>query len=217
VGIPGRNERRKAETRQKIMLAAAELFLERGYDGTSMEEISRSADVAIRTIYLHFESKAAVFLANFDAWMDEFVGLVGERSADESVDDAMARALDVMNERGWGLDLSVGDVPVLPVLPQFIGSGSPEIAGHMLQRWVAAIDELTRRFRTLSGAPTGSPEPRIEASAVFGAWMASILDFRERFESRTPGDSAHEVGIRAIRAYTAGLDATSAGTPAARG
>jgi AcrR family transcriptional regulator len=46
-----------------IVLAALELFTKYGYRKTSINDIARAAQVAKRTVYLHFENKAAVFLA----------------------------------------------------------------------------------------------------------------------------------------------------------
>jgi AcrR family transcriptional regulator len=46
-----------------IVLAALELFTQYGYRKTSIDDIAQAAQVAKRTVYLHFESKAAVFLA----------------------------------------------------------------------------------------------------------------------------------------------------------
>jgi len=46
-----------------IMTAALELFTQYGYRKTSINDIARLAQVAKRTVYLHFENKAAVFLA----------------------------------------------------------------------------------------------------------------------------------------------------------
>lgn len=202
---PGRNERRKAETRAKIVRAAQQLFGEKGYTATSMEDISTEADVAIRTIYLHFESKAAVLLAFFDDWMDDFVRLVGERTADESVDRAVDRALTTMKEAGWNDDTRVEDVKALHPLPTFVGGGSPEVAGHILQRWVAAQEELTERFRETLGLPVGSLLPRLEATAVFASWFASVFDFRARFAGQIGGDSSHDVGRVAVRSFVEGL------------
>lgn len=211
-----RNERRKAATRARIILAANTLFQERGYAATSMEDISTAADVAIRTIYLHFESKAAVLLAYFDDWLAEFVRLVGERPAGESVDDAVERALGALAASGWDDDKRTDEVSTLPPVLEFIGSGSPEIAGHMLQRWVAAQDELTERFRAASGSAADDLAPRVDATAVFAAWVTAILDFRARFATGVAGGSSHEVGLCAIRAFADGI-ATPPGTPAARG
>jgi len=46
-----------------IVLAALELFTRYGYRKTSIDDIAESAQVAKRTVYLHFENKAAIFLA----------------------------------------------------------------------------------------------------------------------------------------------------------
>lgn len=46
-----------------IVLAALELFTRYGYRKTSIDDIAGAAQVAKRTVYLHFKNKAAVFLA----------------------------------------------------------------------------------------------------------------------------------------------------------
>lgn len=201
----GRNDRRKARTRAQIITAANTLFHERGYAATSMEQIAIAADVAPRTIYLHFESKAAVIMAYFDDWLAEFVRLVALRELGEGVDDAVERALATMRADGWDDDNHIEDVAVLPPGVAFIGDDNPEIAGHMLHRWVAAQDELTERFRAATGAMPDAVEPRLEATAVFSAWLATLLDFRERFRTAREGDSTHEVGVAAIRAFARGI------------
>ena len=46
-----------------IVLAGLQLFTRYGYRKTSIDDIARAAQVAKRTVYLHFENKAAVFLS----------------------------------------------------------------------------------------------------------------------------------------------------------
>src|ERR1700722_4279910 len=46
-----------------IVLAGLRLFTQYGYRKTSIDDIAEAAHVAKRTVYLHFENKAAVFLA----------------------------------------------------------------------------------------------------------------------------------------------------------
>jgi AcrR family transcriptional regulator len=46
-----------------IVLAGLRLFTQYGYRKTSIDDVARAAQVAKRTVYLHFENKAAVFLA----------------------------------------------------------------------------------------------------------------------------------------------------------
>lgn len=46
-----------------IVLAALGLFAKYGYRKTSIDDIAKAAQVAKRMVYLHFENKAAVFVA----------------------------------------------------------------------------------------------------------------------------------------------------------
>ncbi|WP_147404197.1 TetR/AcrR family transcriptional regulator [Nocardia panacis] len=54
---PGRLERRKQQTRQRLMTAAQELFVRRGYEATTYDEIAQRADVARQTAFNHFPRK----------------------------------------------------------------------------------------------------------------------------------------------------------------
>ena len=58
-----RRDRRKAETRARLLAAARTLFARDGYDATRPQDIAREADVAIGTFYIHFADKRAAFLA----------------------------------------------------------------------------------------------------------------------------------------------------------
>jgi AcrR family transcriptional regulator len=57
---PGRRARKKARTRSEIYRAAMELFLARGYDAVTVDEVCRAADVAKGTFFLHFPTKDAL-------------------------------------------------------------------------------------------------------------------------------------------------------------
>jgi AcrR family transcriptional regulator len=54
-----------------IVLAGLRLFTQYGYRKTSIDDIALAAQVAKRTVYLHFENKAAVFLAILDYLGDQ--------------------------------------------------------------------------------------------------------------------------------------------------
>lgn len=47
----------KARTRARILRAATELFIQRGYRATSVDEVAKQAGVAKGTVYLHFKNK----------------------------------------------------------------------------------------------------------------------------------------------------------------
>ncbi|MET8160663.1 helix-turn-helix domain-containing protein [Sphaerisporangium sp. NPDC005289] len=52
-----------AETRERLLLAAAEVFAERGYDGTRVADIAAAAGVSNGALYAHFGSKAELLVA----------------------------------------------------------------------------------------------------------------------------------------------------------
>ena len=54
---------RKAESRRRLLDAARQLFVERGYHDTRPQDISKMAGVGHGTFYLHFGDKRACFLA----------------------------------------------------------------------------------------------------------------------------------------------------------
>ena len=55
----GRRERRRREVRDRLYDSAIELFLEQGYESTTMDEIANRADVARTTVFNHYARKSA--------------------------------------------------------------------------------------------------------------------------------------------------------------
>jgi len=62
-GEEGRTARKKREARERIIAAAAELFMEKGARAVSMDEVAQAADVARRTLFNYFESKEELLVA----------------------------------------------------------------------------------------------------------------------------------------------------------
>jgi len=62
---PSRMDRKKKETRQKIIAAGMELFIQQGFDAVTMEQIAEQADIAKGTLYNYFPIKEAIL----DAFM----------------------------------------------------------------------------------------------------------------------------------------------------
>lgn len=58
-----RRQAQAAQTRQDILTAAHQLFLERGYTGATLASIAQTAGVVVETIYRAFGSKAELFKA----------------------------------------------------------------------------------------------------------------------------------------------------------
>src|SRR3989442_12947936 len=56
-------QRRKAARPAEIVTAALEVFVQRGFAATRLEEVARRAGVTKGTVYLYFKSKEALFKA----------------------------------------------------------------------------------------------------------------------------------------------------------
>lgn len=57
-----RRQAQAAETRRQIVSAAAKLFAEQGYVGTTIEDIAQAAGIAVQTVYAAFGSKRAILI-----------------------------------------------------------------------------------------------------------------------------------------------------------
>ncbi len=55
---------RSREKHQQIFQAAARLFADQGYEGTSMDQIAEAAGVSKQTVYSHFGDKEGLFVAS---------------------------------------------------------------------------------------------------------------------------------------------------------
>lgn len=64
-----RRERKKEETKERILTAAFELFRQKGVEATTVEEISEKADVAKGTFFNYFPRKEAVFGYLSETWV----------------------------------------------------------------------------------------------------------------------------------------------------
>lgn len=88
----GLREINATRTKAMIVDAAMGLFLEGGYDGTTMEDIAHRADIGTSTLYRYFPTKESVvagFLGDPGFMADE----VRDRPADESVEVALGHSL----------------------------------------------------------------------------------------------------------------------------
>lgn len=116
-----------AHKRRRIMAAIAELTAERGYEATKIADIVRRAGVARKTLYDNFEGKEEVFLAAFDAAVDE---------AMQRIEAECARI-----EGGWEERIEAG-------LAAFLGyiAEEPALARMCMIEALSATPAATERY-----------------------------------------------------------------------
>src|SRR4051812_9335790 len=80
-------------TRQAIIDAAFELFLERGYAATTVDDIAFAADVAPRTFFRYFPTKESVLFHDSEAKVEVIRERMMQRPAGESAAEAVFAVL----------------------------------------------------------------------------------------------------------------------------
>jgi TetR/AcrR family transcriptional repressor of nem operon len=147
---------RKAETRQRIVAAAAALFREHGIDGVGLDAIMREAGLTHGGFYLHFPSKEALVGAvsaeqlarSADRWTDI--------AATQPRAEALARIVSGYLDSRYAVQTDHGCV--LPAL------GS-ELARRPESR-VALTGSIRRMLAALARLMPGRSHARAEAAAM---------------------------------------------------
>jgi AcrR family transcriptional regulator len=79
---PGLRERKKQRTRQTILTAALELFSERGYANTTLEDIAEAAEVSTGTLFAYFPSKDEILLPEARSFYEQLKQRLEQRPPD---------------------------------------------------------------------------------------------------------------------------------------
>jgi AcrR family transcriptional regulator len=88
----GRRERRKLETRERLLAAGRALIAEGGTDAVKINDVTERADVGFGTFYTYFESKEALIAAVVAEAMERTATIIGMRAL-ESEDPAETAAI----------------------------------------------------------------------------------------------------------------------------
>ncbi|MEU0940181.1 MULTISPECIES: TetR family transcriptional regulator [unclassified Embleya] len=88
----GLRERKKERTREALVAAALELFLRKGYDATTIDEIVAAVEVSRRTFFRYFAGKEEVALARAIEFEALFLDALTARPAAEAPLTALRRA-----------------------------------------------------------------------------------------------------------------------------
>ena len=163
-------------TRRRILDTASDLFVEHGYAGTSIRDISERLGMTKGSLYYHFPSKEDLLLALlaplFQA-VDEFVAAARDRG--QVTHGLVRRLVDVLDEHG-------------PMLRSFLGDPSLERATMDRHRAPARFFELQE---ILGGGP--DDVAMLRARCALGVIHAGVL--APRVQDCTP-----EGGLLHIRA-----------------
>lgn len=89
-----RRDRKKRLTRERIVDAAVRLFLEQGYESTTVAQIAAAADVDPKTFFNYFRSKGEVIFDRPGLYDDALHGVIANRLPEERPGELLGRVLD---------------------------------------------------------------------------------------------------------------------------
>ncbi|NUU40670.1 TetR family transcriptional regulator [Tardiphaga robiniae] len=92
----GLRERKREQTLQRLTEAAMKLFLAKGYEATTLDDIAAAAEISRRSFFHYFASKEDVVVAWQDRSADALTAAIAERPADESMITAAENAILTM-------------------------------------------------------------------------------------------------------------------------
>lgn len=160
----GLRERKKRQTREQIFDAASRLFQQRGFDGVSVAEIARAADVSEVTVFNYFPTKEDLFYGGMQFFEEQLIESVRSRRSGDSALKAFRRKLLADTERLASKEGADGILRASRVV-----SASPAL----LARERDVVDRYTRQLAELLAEETGANEGDVEPLAVATALMAT--------------------------------------------
>jgi AcrR family transcriptional regulator len=157
-------------TRTRLLEAAAEVFGERGYDGTRVQEIARRAGLTTGAIYANFDGKADLLL--------EAIDTLGAHAIDALLFDVVSGRSPAETLLTMGVTLSApGDDQARALLFEALGAGrrDPDVA----RRLQAHFEQRARRLAQLveDGRAAGELAPDLDVAAAVRFCLALALGF----------------------------------------
>ncbi|MBB4254270.1 TetR family transcriptional regulator [Rhizobium sp. BK008] len=181
----GRRERKRRQTRERIENAAMALFLQRGFDATTIEDITEAADVSKRSFFDYFPSKEEVVFAWQDSFADRLMAEIAARPAEESSVEAVEAAITTtviasVDERGLALGELIRCTPALKARDQLkYAKLEQKLAEALLLRRGNDSEQRSRM--------------RVLAAIVIGALRVGGELWQQRPAGASPQAFAHEI------------------------
>lgn len=158
-----------------IIDAASMLFLENGFDGTSMDEVAKRAGVSKQTVYSHFSSKEQLFAESIHITIEKYFP---EQAVQEVRTHTLEADLTAVATRFARLLMSEDAMAMHRVLVSAAPRG-PELAQIF---WDAGPAEMIAKLSAFLKTWVDRGELEIDELEVAGAHLISLLKGKYHFE-----------------------------------
>ncbi|MEV5650190.1 TetR/AcrR family transcriptional regulator [Nocardia sp. NPDC052254] len=164
-------ERKKLRIRQALVDTALELFAERGFDHTTLDELCDAVDVSKRTFFRNFASKEDVAMAPLrDLWAAFLEDLASRESGTGSLfrtlRDSLLTAVDRMPADGW---------PARAARSHRLAQSTPSMAANNLQFCDRTVREALVILRDRFGTDSSTDQrPRLALDIAVAAFHRAL-------------------------------------------
>jgi AcrR family transcriptional regulator len=202
---PGVRDRKKAETRLAISNIATRLFVERGFENVSVDDIAREADVARKTVFNYFPRKEDLV---FDR-EEEGRALVRQALADRGKQSPL-QAFQALMRTLVEEQHPIFKITERPIQFWHMVAESPALTARARELQVTLADDIAGMLCDAVGRPHSDPDARLAAAMLMAtlvvAYSEALSAFREKRKPKAAFVSVMERGF-------AGVNAALAGTP----
>jgi AcrR family transcriptional regulator len=196
----GLRERKRRQTRERISEAAIALFIARGFDATTVDDIAAAADVSKRSFFDYFPTKEDVIFAWQDGFGESLAAAVAERPADEPLLNVIEEAFVAVVTK------AVADPRTLAISDLICGTEALRARDQMKYAKLeqVLVDALVQRTK----GKDGHLRARLLAMMVIGAMRIGKETWQERQKSESVDAYARRI-FTMIRSELREFDDTS--------
>lgn len=158
------------KTKRKIFETSMKLFAEKGYDATSIEEITATVGVAKGTLYYHFSSKEEIF---------DFLVSEGVKLLQNSVDIKTAKYKNYIDKLKAIVLIQIKIVNkyeeiITILLSQFWGNEKRnKKCKEYIYQYISKIEQIVKEGMDAGQIKQG--DPKIIASEIYGLICSTIV------------------------------------------
>jgi len=165
------SERRPRYDQESLLAVAAAVFTERGYDGTSMEDLARGAGITKSSIYHHVQGKEDLLRIGLDRGLDALFALREEPAARSG--PAVDRLTHVVRR---SVEVLVAELPYVTLLLRVRGNSETERAALARRRQFDRFVSDLVATAVAEGDLRPDIDPALTSKLVFGM-INSIVDW----------------------------------------
>ncbi|HEY3506149.1 MAG TPA: TetR family transcriptional regulator [Actinocatenispora sp.] len=198
---PGLRERKKRATRQQISDIATGLFLERGFDGVTVADVARAADVSTKTVFNYFPRKEGLFLDRLDTLGEMITHAVRERPADTTALRALRDMyLSLLQERNPVVGYARAEYADF----WRVVTGSSALRARVREAVEELEDLVARLYAEAEGIDPDGVRARLAGAYVLAAHRTVYLTAARRILA---GEDADAVAADGVDRYHQAFDA----------